>query len=108
MRHVRLGGWFTSFVQQYLPSLKIGDKMKTFKAIGAAFVLALSLSIPAYADTAPGDGHTPGRSVPNPGAIGTPTTEPENAGLTCGAPADEGDTSFLNIADILWALASIY
>ena len=35
--------------------------MKTFKAICAATLLALSLSIPAFADdTDPGDIHTPG------------------------------------------------
>ena len=82
--------------------------MKTFKAISAAFVLALSLSIPAYADTAPGDGHSPGSYVPAPGAIGTPTTEAGDTDLAGGAPAIVGDISFLNIADILWALASTY
>lgn len=82
--------------------------MKNLKAICAATILALSLGISAYADTAPGDSHTPGRTAPAPGDIGTPTREPENTDLTGGSPTIDGDISFLNIADILWALASIY
>ena len=80
--------------------------MKTFKVIGAAFVLAFALSMPTYADnTAPGDVHTPGRSTTVPC---DPTTEPEDTGLTGGAPAIDKDISSLSISDILWALASIY
>ena len=80
--------------------------MKTFTAIGAAFVLALSLSMPTYADnTAPGDQHTPGRSTTVPP---NPTTEPGDTGLTGGAPAIDKDISSLSISDILWALTSIY
>lgn len=81
--------------------------MKTFKAICVAAVLALSLSLPAYADTNPGDGHSPGRNTPNPTDIGTPTTAPENPGLV-GAASPNGDISFPTFADIMWALASIY
>ncbi|MGH9930921.1 MAG: hypothetical protein ACREA9_17065 [Pyrinomonadaceae bacterium] len=82
--------------------------MKNLKAMCAATILALSLGIPAYADTAPGDSHTPGRTAPAAGDIGTPTSEPENTDSTGGSPTIDGDISFLNIADILWALASIY
>lgn len=76
--------------------------MKTFKAISAAFVLALSLSIPAYA----GDGHTPGAPAPAPIVI--PTTEPGNTEPADGSPTIGGDIRSLNIADILWLWASIY
>ena len=74
--------------------------MKTFKAISAAFVLALSLSIPAYA----GDGHTPGAPAP----IVIPTTEPGNTEPADGSPTIGGDIRSLNIAAILWLWASIY
>ena len=76
--------------------------MKTFKAICLATLLVLSLSLPAYA----GDGHTTGGPVPVP--IRTPTTAPGNAELTGVAAAVDGDISFPTLADILWALASIY
>ena len=49
--------------------------MKTLKLICATLLLAFSLSMPAFADGTPGDGHTPGRNEPadpaNPG-----TTDP--------------------------------
>lgn len=76
--------------------------MKTFKVICAAAVLALSLSIPAYADGNPGDGHGPGRSTSDPIDPGTPdgsTDSVATAGL---------DSGFATYADIIWALASIY
>jgi len=79
--------------------------MKTFKAICAAAVIALSLSIPAYADdTTPGDIHVPGKPCP----IVTPTTTPEDTGLPGGATAVDGDISFSALADMLWTLASIF
>jgi hypothetical protein len=81
--------------------------MKISKAFCAATLFALSFSVPAYADTTPGDQHTPGRSTSCPGNIGIPTTTRENTGLTSGASADEGDVGLLTLADILWALASI-
>jgi hypothetical protein len=78
--------------------------MKTFKVIGATIVLALSLSMPAFADNNPGDGHTPGRPTP---VTADPT--PLKTGSTdIATDMDENDPSFLNIVDILWALASIY
>jgi hypothetical protein len=76
--------------------------MKTFKAICATLVLALSLSIPAYA----GDGHTPGSPVP--GDVGTPTTVAGDSIATDGISAVDGDTSSVTLTDILWALVSIY
>ena len=78
--------------------------MKTLKVIGATIVLALSLSMPAFADNNPGDAHTPGRPAP---VTGDPT--PVKTGSTGTATDnDDNDPSFLNIVDILWALASIY
>jgi len=77
--------------------------MKTLKVICATIVLALSLSVPAFADNNPGDGHTPGR----PTLIDDPT--PVQPGSTPAATdIDDNDPSFLNIVDIVWALASIY
>ena len=74
--------------------------MKTFKVICAAAVLALSLSIPAYAEG--GDGHGPGRSVSDPIDLGTPV------GSTDSAATVDFDSGFATYADIFWALASIY
>lgn len=79
--------------------------MKTLKAMCAATLLALSLSIPAYADTTPGDGHNPGRPAPVP--VELPITTPENPGPT-GVLAVDGDISVLSITDIVWALTSMF
>ena len=79
--------------------------MKTLKAICAAAVLALSLSIPAYADTAPGDGHTPGSACPITGGIGTSDPTPGEPSI---ATTDAGDISFSVLADLMWAMASIF
>lgn len=79
-----------------------GDKMKTIKAICAATLLALSLSVPAYA----GDGHNPGSPAPDP-ADGLPVTTSEDPGST-GVLAVDGETSVLSITDIVWALASMF
>ena len=73
--------------------------MKTFKVICAAAVLALSLSIPVYADGNPGDGHGPGRAVSDLGTTDGSTDSVATAGL---------DSGFATYADIIWALASIY
>ncbi|HEV7683781.1 MAG TPA: hypothetical protein VGO68_16755 [Pyrinomonadaceae bacterium] len=78
--------------------------MKNLKVIGATIVLALSLSMPAFAEENPGDAHTPGRASqltedPTPVKPGSTVIETD---------IDNNDTSFLNIVDILWALASIY
>jgi hypothetical protein len=82
--------------------------MKTFKTICAAAILALSLSVSAHADSAPGDQHTPGRNIAVSDDTGTPTPAPETAGFIGAAPAVDNDISFPTLADILWALASIY
>ena len=76
--------------------------MKTFKAIGAALVLAISFSIPAYADGNPGDVHTPGHSIL------APPDPAEKPGSTVAVTKMEDDPGFPTIADILWALASMY
>jgi hypothetical protein len=77
----------------------LGDKMKTVKAMCAATVLALLLSISAHA----GDSNTPGKpAVPG----NTPITVPE--GISTDTPAENGETSLLVYADIVWALASIF
>lgn len=76
--------------------------MKTLKAIGAALVLALSLSIPAYADGNPGDVHVPGHSITAPP---DPTAKPDSK-ITVTEMDD--DSGFPTVADILWALASMY
>ena len=78
--------------------------MKTVKAICAASVMALFLSLPAYADDPiPGDVHIPGKPCPITGCVVNPTTSP--AGETT---AVDGDISFSALADILWTLASIF
>ena len=75
--------------------------MTTLKAICAATVLALSLSIPAYADG--GEVHDPGK-----------------ASCVTGLPADDGDSgstglttmidsdSLSAVVNILWTVASIF
>jgi hypothetical protein len=77
--------------------------MKTFKAICAALVIALSLSVPAYAeDPNPGDIHIPG--APSPVTGGTETPTPSQSDPASGvAPAND-----ISLSDILWALASIF
>jgi hypothetical protein len=82
--------------------------MKSLKAICAATTLALSLSIPAYAEDTPGEGHTPGRPSTTATDTGAPTTTPVNLGSIDTAPPIDGDSTFPTLADILWALASIY
>ena len=76
--------------------------MKTFKAICAATVLALSLNVPAYADGNPGDGLTPGRtnSVSIDYEPPPPTGDSGDVGTS--------DDGLVTMADIFWALATIY
>lgn len=79
--------------------------MKTFKAICAASVMALSLSVPAYAeDPIPGDIHIPGAPSPVTGGTVTPTPSP---GDPASSGVATGDISSA-LADMLWALASIF
>ena len=82
--------------------------MKTLKALGAALALALSLSIPAFPDTNPGDVHLPGCSTPAPSVSSDPTSKPDNTGSTNVATEMDNGISFLTIADVVWALAAIY
>ena len=82
--------------KQLLPPRTTGEKMKTFKAICAATVLALSLTISTYAEGNPGDGHGPGRS----------TSEP--ADYEVSSDVSTSDASLVTMADIIWALATIY
>jgi hypothetical protein len=71
--------------------------MKTLKSICAAAVLALSLSIPAYADDPiPGIIHTPGMCDPS--DPGTSSVE---------SPTDS-DISFSEFAEMLWALTVMF
>ncbi len=61
--------------------------MNKFKSICAMLVLALSLSVPVYADDmTPGDGHTPG--TPNP--IDPGQNPPENPDSTITFVTDNG------------------
>ena len=75
--------------------------MKLFKAICAATLLSLSLSVPGYADTSPGDQHTPGCPARNQNGTG-------DIDLTGGATTVDGDISFSALADMLWTVASIF
>lgn len=82
--------------------------MKTFKAICAATIIAISLSVTAYADPPPpGDIHIPGAPVPVDGGITTPTAT-EDTGLAGGSMTVDGDVGFSALADMLWTLASIF
>ena len=73
--------------------------MKTFKAICATMLLALSLSIPTYADS--GEVHTPGHQSPV--YNGTPDPKAGQPGTL-----QAGDVAFSVVADFMWALASIF
>jgi hypothetical protein len=77
--------------------------MKTFKTICAATLLAISLSIPAYADTAPGEVHTPGSPI----CVDDGTTTGDTS-LTDESTTVDGDISSSAFADMLWALDSIF
>jgi hypothetical protein len=80
--------------------------MKTVKAICAASVIALFLSLPVCAETPPGDIHVPGRPTPpNPitGGVITPAPDPGNTGLVGGT--QDNDLSFSDLTDMLWYLA---
>ncbi|MGH9871444.1 MAG: hypothetical protein ACRD9S_03130 [Pyrinomonadaceae bacterium] len=75
--------------------------MKTFKVICAATVLALSLSIPVYADdTNPGDSHNPGR----PSSVSEIPNDEEKTEST----TTDSDFSLSAVVDMLWTVASIF
>jgi len=79
--------------------------MKTFKVICAATVLALSLSIPVFAeDPKPGDNHEPGRpacTLEMPCDAGD--AESTNSTLTV-----DNDLTLLAVVDIFWTMTSIF
>lgn len=77
--------------------------MKSFKAICAAMVLALSLSIPALADTNPTDVHEPGKSTTSTGSM-TTSTETDSGDPVTTLYSDDSLSAF---ADALWTLASM-
>ena len=78
--------------------------MKTLKAICTAAILALALSVPAYA----GDMLTPGYTAPPP----PPPPPQSNITVDLSVPtetsSDLGDMSTPGFAEILWVLASIF
>jgi hypothetical protein len=78
--------------------------MKTLRLLGAALVLALLLTLTAYADTDPGDIHTPGRANGCTTETGCTIVTPP----TGDSSADDNDSGFPTITDILLGLASIY
>jgi len=105
MRHI---GQEKKLVPFFAPPIsyrteQVGDKMKPFKAICAASVLALSLSIPAYADDPnPGDVHD---GLVNP--IGGIVTPPKPGSPIGSGSANDNDSIF-TVLDIMMALASIF
>jgi hypothetical protein len=76
--------------------------MKTFKTICAAMVLAVLLSIPAFADTNPNDVHEPGRSTTK-----SMTTSVDSGSVESATTVDSYD-SFSAFADTLWAFALLF
>jgi len=79
--------------------------MKTLKATCATLMFALLLSITAYSEPNPGDGHSPGSPTVAP--IASPTPVPTDAtAIQESAVGDEPD--LVTFVDVLWAIASIY
>ena len=77
--------------------------MKTLKVICAATVLALSLSVPAYAEgTDPGEIHDPGKT---PCVLELPEGDTGSTKLTT---TIDSDFSLLAVVDMLWTVASIF
>ena len=79
--------------------------MKTLKATCATLIFALLLSIPAYSEPNPGDGHSPGSPTVVPTASPTPVATGATA-IQGSAVEDEPD--LVTFADVFWAIASIY
>jgi hypothetical protein len=78
--------------------------MKTAKATCATLFLALSFSVPVYAeDNNPGEVHTPGR----PQIVCTGET-PNRTAEPCMPTTNAGNGSFPDFVDIFWAVASIF
>jgi hypothetical protein len=74
--------------------------MKTFKAICIAAILALALSVQAYA----GDVETPGNPAPKPNSSNISTQDPGSDPTYAELTADEYVT-FSEFANIVWSLA---
>lgn len=75
--------------------------MKKFKSICVTIVLVSFLSIPAFADTDPGDSHQPGRPCPT-------GSEPANENLGLATVTEvPSDFSVVPLTDILLTLASL-
>ena len=72
--------------------------MKTFKAICTAAILALALTVPAYA----GDVETPGKTAPSPSPSKISTQDPDS---TYSERTAEEYVTFSEFADIVWSLA---
>ena len=76
--------------------------MKTFKVICAATVLALSLSLPVYAeDPKPGDIHFPGKAD----CVCEISCD---AGSTSTTTTVDSEFSLAAVMDMLWTVASIF
>jgi hypothetical protein len=88
-----------SFRKSISKSEQSGDKMKTAKATCATLFLALSFSVPVYADN--GEVHTPGRPQ------ASCTSEPANSNAGGPCTPTTGDSSFADFLDILQAVSSL-
>jgi len=101
----RACSWTSIFVINclYQPyKTEFGEQtMKTLKAICTAAILALALSVPAYA----GDIETPGKPCPVTSGSNTPDITPEPAVIVSALDTDIGLPA---LADIMWALASVF
>jgi hypothetical protein len=74
--------------------------MKTFKAICTAAILALALTVPAYA----GDVETPGKPAPSPSPSNISIQDPGSDSTDAELTTDEYVT-FSEFANIMWSLA---
>lgn len=79
--------------------------MKIAKAICATIILALSLSIPAYADSTPGEVHTPGKSSQVQCDSGTTDKQSEGP---CAVTTGTDNGSFSDFVDFMWAVALFF
>jgi hypothetical protein len=87
------------------PKPKSGENMKTPKVFCAATVLALFLSIPAYAeDPKPGDMHEPGRAS----CVYETPCDQAGDGSTGSTITVDNDFSLSAVVDMLWTVASIF
>jgi hypothetical protein len=78
--------------------------MTTLKVICAATILALSLSVPAYADGTPGEVHEPGKASCVTGLL----TDDGNSGSTKLTTTIDNDFGLSAVVNMLWTVASIF